>query len=441
MLIQAPARECENVAIELKKELGLSNEEFQKQVIVHTQNSRGLEEVEEMNEVRYIVGDLMVERGWNCPEAYVLLSTKDSISVAKGIQLLGRVIRMPKCEPFDERFSIFNTAYVYIAGKHSIEESCRNFTGDGVIELPPPREVIQVEKRTDILVPAIITYVDELDKDPEDRDLIPVTENVCTVLESIRQECAKTAPSIVGGRLSWQQGQGAVSRSPVQVVETEWNTEQTKKLLIDSLCKHLPRNFANIVAVIYQTEMKAHGGLSAISPYVKEMAARIRESTAIRKIAEALEYIYRPHEWPPHKLVIAHPLPTQFKRSLYPKQQLNGEEREFAHFLDEFCEKNGFHWVRNETSDVKLFRGHYPDFILFSKDNYVFIEFKGKHLLNTPDSIRKNTIGQMAAGYFMVYIKEDHQSFMQKGWAGEQDSEFKEIDLLTAIRTKRKKVG
>lgn len=116
------------------------------------------------------------------------------------------------------------------------------------------------------------------------------------------------------------------------------------------------------------------------------------------------------------------------------------EEREFAQFLDEFCERNSFYWVRNETSDVKLFRGHYPDFIVFSNDNYVFIEFKGKHLLEMPDSIRKNTIGQMAAGYFMVYIKEDHRGFMQKGWAGERDSDFKEIDLLTAIRTKRKKI-
>lgn len=438
MLIQAPARECENVAVELKKELKLTNEEFQKQVIVHTQNSRGLEEVEEMSEVRYIVGDLMVERGWNCPEAYVLLSTKASISATKGIQLLGRVIRMPKCEPFDERFSIFNTAYIYISGKHSIEESCRNFTGDGVIELPPPREVIQVERRGNILVPEVISYVEELDKDPEDRDLIPITENVCTILETIRQTCAKAAPSIQGGRLSLEQGQGAVSRSPVELVETEWNTEQTKKLLIDSLSKHMPRNFANIVAVTYQTEMKAQGGLAAISPFIKEMAGRIKESPAIRKIAEALEYIYRAYNWPPHKLVIACPLPSNFKRSLYSKQQLNGEEREFAHFLDEFCETNDLHWVRNEPSDVKLFRGHYPDFILFSQDNYVFIEFKGRHLLNTPETIRKNTIGQMAAGYFMVYLNEDRQGFMQKGWAGENDSEFKEIDLLAAIKTKRK---
>ncbi|QDK42733.1 hypothetical protein DOM21_14995 [Bacteriovorax stolpii] len=436
MLIQAPARECENVGIELKKMLNLSEEEFNKQVIVHTQNSRGLEEVEDINDVRYIIGDLMVERGWNCPEAYVLLSTKDSVSVAKGIQLLGRVIRLPKCLPFDERFSVFNSAYVYISGKHAIEESCRKFTGDGVIEIPPPREVIQVEKRKDIKIPRIITYVDDLDKDPEDRDLIPTTEAICEVLTSIKKECEKSKPSIIGGRLTLIEG--AVSRSPVELVEAEWNLEQTKKMLIDSLCKHLPRNYANVVAVIFQIQLRANGGLSAISPHIKEMVEKIKESTAIRKIAETLDYVYLPYEWPPHKLVIAQPLPTLFKRSLYPKIHMNNEELEFAHFLDDFCEIHNFHWTRNETSDVKLFRGHYPDFIIFSDSSYVFVEFKGKHLLDTPDSIRKNTIGQMASAYYMVYLNENREGFVQKGWGGEKDSAFKEIDLLTALKFSKK---
>lgn len=436
MLIQAPARECENVGLELKKILNLTEEEFNKQVIVHTQNSRGLEEVEDINDVKYIIGDLMVERGWNCPEAYVLLSTKDSVSVAKGIQLLGRVIRLPKCLPFDERFAVFNSAYVYISGKHAIEESCRKFTGDSIIEIPPPREVIQVEKRGEIKIPNMITYMDDLDKDPEDRDLIPTTEAICEILTSIKKECEKSKPSIIGGKLTLIEG--AVSRSPVELVEVEWNLEQTKKMLIDSLCKHLPRNYANVVAVIFQIQLKAIGGLSAISPHIKEMVEKIKESTTIRKVAETLDYVYLPYEWPPHKLVIAQPLPTLFKKSLYSKMHLNNEELEFAHFLDEFCENHNYHWTRNETSDVKLFRGHYPDFIIFSDDTYVFVEFKGKHLLNTPDSIRKNTIGQMAAGYFMVYLNEGRDGFMQKGWAGEKDSVFKEIDLVTALKISKK---
>ena len=101
-LIQAPASSCEAMAKELQLILNLSDEEFRRQIIVHTQNSRGLDEIEDMSEVKYIIGDLMLERGWNCPEAYVLLSTKESVSQAKGIQLLGRVIRLPQTRRFED---------------------------------------------------------------------------------------------------------------------------------------------------------------------------------------------------------------------------------------------------------------------------------------------------------------------------------------------------
>lgn len=436
MLIQAPARECEGVARELQKELNLPKELAQKYIVVHTQDSRGLEEMEDISEVRYIIGDLMVERGWNCPEAYVLLSTKDSVSVAKGIQLLGRVIRMPKTEPFDERFEMFNTAYVYIAGKHEIENSCRNFTDGGVAQLPPPKEVVQVEKRTDVVVPKIITFIDELDKDVEDRDLFPITEQICEVLESLRVKCHKAQPSLSEGVFKIKEG--AVKASVSTQINSEWNLEQTKKILIDALAKHYPRNYANLVATKYQIQIKPQGGLNLIAPYSKQLAQEVRESATLRKVAQGLEYIYKPYEFPTHKLVIAQPLPLNFERSLYPKVQLNNEEKVFASWLDEIAKKNGLNWVRNEVSDVKFFRGHAPDFILFNETNYVFFEFKGGHLLNTADTVRKNTVGQMAGDYFLVYLNEDKESFIQQGWAGEKDQELTEIDVLTPLKRKPK---
>lgn len=437
MLVQAPARECENVARELQKELNLTKAEAEKQIIVHTQNSRGLDEMEDISEVRYIVGDMMVERGWNCPEAYVLLSTKDSISVAKGIQLLGRVIRLPKAQPFDERYEVFNNAYVYIAGKHAIEDSCRNFTGDGVVELPPPKEVVQVEKNKDIVVPKIITYVDELDKDVEDRDLFPITESICEVLEAIRIKCQKSNPSIAEGMLKLKEG--SVSASTNQEINSEWNLEQTKKLIIDALAKHLPRNYANLVGTRYQIQTQPVGGLQAIAPFAKQMAQEIRDTVSLRKIAQTLEYVEKPYEFPPHKLVIAQPLPLHFERSLYPKVQLNNEEKLFASWLDGVAKLHNFHWVRNDIGDVKFFRGHAPDFILFNEQNYVFFEFKGGHLRNTEDTLRKNNIGQFAGGYFMVYLSGDKESFIQQGWAGEKDTELTELDVSLAMKTKRKK--
>lgn len=435
MLIQAPARECEGVARELQKELNLSKELAQKYIVVHTQDSRGLEEMEDISEVRYIIGDLMVERGWNCPEAYVLLSTKDSVSVAKGIQLLGRVIRMPKTEPFDEIFDMFNTAYVYVAGKHAIEDSCRNFTGDGLTQLPPPKEVVQVEKRSDIVVPKIITFKDELDKDVEDRDLFPITEQICEVIESLRIKCHKSEPTLAEGVFKIKEG--AVKASVAAQINSEWNLEQTKKNVIDALARHIPRNYANLVATRYQIQIKSQGGLNLIAPYSKHLAQEIRESATLRKIAQGLEYVYKPFEFPTHKLVIAQPLPLHFERSLYPKVQLNNEERLFASWLDDIATKNNLYWVRNEVADVKFFRGHAPDFILFNESAYVFFEFKGKHLLNTADTVRKNTVGQMAGDYFMVYLSGDKESFLQQGWAGEKDQALSEIDVMSPFKKKK----
>ena len=422
MLIQAPAAECESVARELQVMLNMQIDEFEKKVIVHTQNSRGLDEIEDLSEVRYIIGDLMVERGWNCPEAYVLLSTKDSVSKAKGIQLLGRVIRIPHAHRFDESFDYFNKGYVYVAGKHSIEESCRNFGANELPCLPPPREVIQIEKNEDLLVPNIITFRDELDKDIEDRDLIPISENLCDEIESLRQRCMETKPEIRKGVLDLDQL--SLTRNPSEVVEAEWNVEQTKKILISSLTSHVPRNYANLVITKYQIRMRQCGGLGHIAQFAKEMAKLIRESQRIRRISSNLDYVYEVYVWPSHKLVLAQPIPYQFSRSLYPKMQLNQEESRFATYLNKICAENSWFWVRNDPSNVKLFRGHAPDFIVFSRSKYVFIEFKGKHLLNNDDSIRKNRVGQSAAAYFMVYEENDTGRFLQKGFEGETDDEF-----------------
>ena len=431
MLVQAPARDCVAVARELQSMLRLGNDDFQKQVIVHTQDSRGLDELDDISEVRYIVGDLMVERGWNCPEAYVLLSTKDSLSKAKGIQLLGRVIRLPKATKFDDEFDVFNRGYIYIAGKHAIEESCKNF-GNELPVLAPPREVIQVERRLDIQVPDIITFRDELDKDIDDKDLIPTSESLCDAFDYIKSKCEDTMPGIRRGVLNISDR--SLTRNPTEIVNSEWNIEQTKRTLISALCSHLPRNYANLVVTKYQIRSASEGGLNYISQFVKEMAKNIRESQKIRQLAKQLMYVHEPYHWAPHKLVVAMPLPFQFKRSLYPKMHLNSEEARFATFLDAASEKLDIHWVRNDPTNIRLFRGHAPDFVAFNRDRYVFIEFKGKHLIDSEDSLRKNRVGAAAADYFMVYEEQDTGRFMLRGQVDEKDELFDEQMMKIALR-------
>jgi superfamily II DNA or RNA helicase len=430
MLIQAPAKDCEDMARELQSIINLTESEFREQVVVHTQNSRGLDELEDITNVRYIIGDLMVERGWNCPEAYVLLSTKESVSKSKGIQLLGRIIRLPQAKRFDEAFEKLNKGYVYIAGKHAIEDSCKNFIHK-IPEFPPPKEIIQVEKRQDIKVPNIITFKDELVKDIEDIDLIQTSENICAALDELRKKCLQIAPEIRKGNLDLVET--SLTRDPNESVEIDWNVEIAKKILIDAITTHIPRNYANLVITKYQISLSSQGGLNSVAPFVKEMAKLVKESRLIRDIAKELQYVYRPYEWPPHKLVLAHPIPLLFKHSLYPKMSLNSEESTFAVYLDDLCSKYGYYWVRNDISDIKLFKGHAPDFIVFNSNKYLFIEFKGKHLLLTPDSRRKNEAGQRAAEYFMIYMEDETGNYICKGRDYEKDEVFNAIMIKTSL--------
>ena len=186
----------------------------------------------------------------------------------------------------------------------------------------------------------------------------------------------------------------------------------------------------------------SEGGLVKIGPYSKELAKMIKDSSSIRRIAQQLDYVFKPYKWPPHKLVASKPIPTKFDRALYPKMHLNLEEERFAVFLNKIGNDLELFWLRNDPSDVKIFKGHAPDFIMFNEYIYVFLEFKGKHILHSSDSLRKNESGQAAAGYFMVYEEEDTGRFISKGRVGEPDEEFTASLLKSAIPGfKEKKLG
>mgnify|MGYP003683312321 CR=1 FL=1 len=429
MIIQAPASDCPGVARELRDLLKLTDEQFKSQIVVHTQNSRGLEAIKDMNDVRFIIGDLMLERGWNCPEAYVLLSTKQTISKAKGIQLLGRVIRMPKATRFDDEFDVFNRGYVYISGKHSIEESCQDF-GDELPVLPPPKEVDQVEK-LDIDIPDIISFKDLLDKDVEDRDLIPVGRAICEILNELAKKAEDTVPSIRRGALNLQEGSVTVNAS--EQIDSDWNYEIAKRTLISALCKHIPKNYANVVVTMYQQRLMAKGGINSIAPFVKEMAKMIKESKMLRDLSKKLDFVYQPHRWPPHKLVVTKPKPYKYSRAVYPKMHLNTEEADFCSLMNKYCEELKIYWIRNDPSDVRLFKGHAPDFIVFSNSLYAFIEFKGNHLIDSKDSKWKNAVGDAATDYFMVYVDADTGKYFIKGPNSSSDEEFSKLHLKISL--------
>ncbi|WP_447531210.1 VRR-NUC domain-containing protein, partial [Legionella pneumophila] len=133
------------------------------------------------------------------------------------------------------------------------------------------------------------------------------------------------------------------------------------------------------------------------------------------------------------KLIMGYPHPHEFKNSVYPKVQLKNEELDLAKFIDKICAENDFKWVRNDMSNIKLFKGHYPDFIVFNKSKFVFIEFKGQHLLFSIDTRYKNLKGQMTAPYLLVYLEKDTGEFMVKGRDGEVDQPFSELLIRISL--------
>lgn len=431
LLVQTPAKDCEDMARELNSFLKLNENDFMEQVVVHTQNSRGLDEIDDLTKVRYIIGDLMIERGWNCPEAYVLLSTKESVSKSKGIQLLGRVIRLPKSKPFDEEFDELNKGYVFVAGKHAIEESCKNFIHELPV-LPPPKEVIQVEMRENFKIPPIMSFTDKLEIDIEDEKLIETSNLLCDALEELYKKCDEHSPSIRQGKLNLEKDISVESQCS-EAVQVEWNIEMVKRVLIDALSTHIPRNYANLVITKYQIRLKDSGGLFKIAPSAKHLSKMIRESRNIRDISSRLPYLYEEYKWPSHKLIMAYPHPQDFKKSLYPKVQLNNEELDFATKIDKICSENNLNWVRNDTSNIRLFKGHYPDFIVFNEFKFMFIEFKGKHIISSGNSKYKNVKGQITAPYFMVYLEQDTGEYMIKGRDGENDEVFSALNIRIAL--------
>ncbi|HDO8192488.1 TPA: hypothetical protein P5K78_003148, partial [Legionella pneumophila] len=74
-----------------------------------------------------------------------------------------------------------------------------------------------------------------------------------------------------------------------------------------------------------------------------------------------------------------------------------------------------------------------PDFIVFNKSKFVFIEFKGQHLLFSIDTRYKNLKGQMTAPYLLVYLEKDTGEFMVKGRDGEVDQPFSELLIRISL--------
>lgn len=436
MAIQTQASRADELKAQLIGLLNLTPTEAEKQVVVHTQNDRGLDGLVDINELRYIIGDLMIERGWNMPELYVLAVAKQSLSVAKGVQLLGRVLRLPKCKRFEEQeLEPLNSGYVYIAGKHTIQKSCEEFMAQGLIPVGGGRFGVETEtvyRRKGIELPVIETTTGEL-REPIWSDKL--NNVVDCALKAIFEEIKDTNPAQPTVRTGNIDLEGmAVAPLSIKNIEAEWNYEHTKDVLRNALSHHFHQGLCErIIGEFHAEVLNQNLRISEISGKLREAAGKIRTSLLFRKLSLMVELKRFPYEWV-KSINVVKDKSYSFSRCLFPKiSGLNSEEIDFATTLNDICEKQAWYWFRNTPSDILVVKSGYPDFIVFTGNNYVFIEYKGSHLKNSDNSVLKNALGSISGqgNYYMVYKKDKNANdYYAIGLHGNEEEVFKlEIHL------------
>lgn len=430
MAIQTQASKAEEMRTLLIDVLNLRPEEAKKQIVVHTQEERGLDGPIDMTELRFIIGDLMIERGWDMPELYVLLAAKASLSQAKGVQLLGRVMRIPKAKRFeDDELQALNAGYVYIAGKHSIQKSCEEFMAQGLIPKSGGNFGVEVETvniRDGLSLPKINTITGELTEDLwSDKTSIIVSQAVNAIFEEINIT-GSAKPTVRIGQLDLE----GMSHAPLSIrtIEAEWNYEHTKDILRSSISKHFPQALCELIVGQFHVEVLTRNlSIAELSSKIRESAMKIKNSQLFRRLSLQVGLRRNAFQWP-NSINVVKDKTISFSRCIYPKiSGLNKDEVDFATVLNEVCESNGWNWFRNTPSDVLVVKSGYPDFIVMNDKSYVFIEFKGVHLVNSDDSVLKNAIGSAGGhNYYMIYKKNrDDDKYFVVGLNNSDEEVFK----------------
>lgn len=428
MAIQTNASKAEEMKEILIELLNLTRSEADKQIKIHVQNERGLDDAD-MSEVRYIIGDLMIERGWNLPELYIMVVAKDSLSVAKGIQLLGRVMRLPDAERFqEEELQSLNAGYVYIAGQHTIQKSCEEFMNQG---LTAPgggnfgEETETVEIRDEIKLPLINTTSGEPELPIWSEELDELLDKSIDAIFNSIGGIVESKPVLRTGNLDFE----GMSHAPgsLKRIEAEWNYEHTKDILRNALSVHFHRSLCERIVGEFHAEVLARNlNIAELSGKLKEAAKKIKKSQLFRRLSLMVELKRYPFVWS-NSLTVIKRKSLSFSRCLYPKiSGLNQEEIDFATVLNETCKDNGWYWFRNNPSDILVVKSGYPDFIVFNGEKFVFIEYKGVHLVSNEQSVLKNALGMMSKdNYYMIYKKDKEDvDYWVKGFHSEDEEVF-----------------
>jgi len=374
--------------------------------------------------VRYILTVSALTEGWDCSNAYVLISVANLGAKVAVEQIIGRVIRMPNASRKDDE--ALNRSYVFTSAANFNEAAKKVIGGlekngysksdfvsvSAEAEYSDPLEAKKAIKK-DLKVPMVALGGEKLSfEDLLGEDFKLAKQNADFDFK-IHFDLDGQATIDITEDSEWLQGKQL--SLPYQYLDGEHSIDE----LVTWLAKKLrfpmvdPEDKTIFIEKAVQAQIKKHKRtLPELSVNRYLLADRL--GIAITEILEVYtkkvfaELLTKKKlstasfEAFPESIALKSPVPKVFNKNLYERiDRINGEERGFVERIDLGALDNVEFWVRSrEKVDPFYIQGwrkgkFYPDFVAVTKKgSIVALEWKGEDRLDNPDTTYKQAIAK-----------------------------------------------
>ncbi len=339
---------------------------------------------------RHVIFNLSLQEGWDDPACCFAYIDKDMGSPDQVTQVVGRVLRQPGAQHYQD--AILNTAHFYIRTdeKGVFEEILEDVRAKIAAEVPEITVSVRSsssKKTKPTLPPSKERVVPNVSINSADAQ-----GPIASIIKKVVNFSKNTEDTIgSGARMQVLQTIGSGDEAREEWVEVEHSNRVTARwVFIREVQRMHPKavHLCDIEQPKFDVLIEYH---STAAAHMREAAEKVVEayidhSTIVQNSADH-PYVVGPIAVDPAKLV-------RFKNALHEGySDLNELERPFAHALDRTKKT----WCRNPSNggfsidllDRGRTRQFKPDFLVWSGDKQVFaLDPKGDHLI-VEDAARK----------------------------------------------------
>jgi type III restriction enzyme len=380
---------------------------------------------------RHIIFNLSLQEGWDDPECSFAYIDKDMGSATQITQIVGRVLRQPGAQHYQD--ASLNTAHFYVRTDER-----------GAFE----EVLIELRKKIAAETPEVEVIVNRGSSSGDNKYKEPVKEEKHIPVAGVRTKDALTRiKGLVNGMMDFSDGgNNTVGQgSRMRVLQTVGNSKELRYEWVE--VPHGNRVTARWIFLreLEQLELRAKTLVplddakfdakiefnSSAAQYVQQLAKNVADAylglSTVRIKANDNPYVV-------DGVSVDSGGKEVFTNAIHAAYSgLNNLEKEFARGIDQ----TGNLWCRNPVSGYGIpllggnMRHFYPDFLVWAGDDIIAIDTKGDHLIHTD------------AGQKLLHIEPDgdakiHIRLVTKG---EWDKDFNKKPSSTGFTVWKLKSG